>query len=562
MQLNQCNQAMLYLDVSSWINQHSVSFQIYSSAFGDHICIVDSKLESLILNIVKIDHTNDKSILNSVYNKIVFYIILNSGLGTPDNTDVVHETRAALSSVFHFYAVKPFLKKCEEEKREQIKQLTNIVMGIRLFYWHYGECVNGIENVPEALAKGINKSIHDLLNQIGNIEHKLEKFTKAIRNHYKVVYVENKSSSIQNDFKLKDLDDVQFIKSTINVLHQCVKFFHEILDILKHAQHEVSKTIAEFHEALVDIQKFTKYKNKYIVREYVPTEVVVHKFSNVAMLWKTLWKYLVAVHLLNDLDESLSLTLNEMKQPSQEIITDLTRDVEDDLGHYGEHDETNDESEITKISNSKCNLVPFRPDIPLKIGGFSHLFFIQEGFLVPGKPELGLIQYGDEFFSFSSPDEMYVFCQDADKYSLMFFETIRENPELIDFFKMKEALDNDKQHSTVLAKPEKCDSEIQTELHPIKDYFDKNYHFNAYELMRRHWKKTQSLLNCENKATKTCSMADTSTQTYDMKSVSTQESDKGTSMPKPLYYVYGLRGFDNDGIVQDKDYVPLLNFKL
>lgn len=522
---------------------------------------MDSKLESLILNIVKIAYTNDKNVLNSVYNKIVFYIILNSGLGTPDNKDVVHETRAALSSVFHFYAVKPFLKKSEDEKREQLKQLTNIVMGIRLFYWHHGEYGNGIENVPEALVKGINKSIHDLLNQIGNIEHQLENVTKAIRNHYKIVYVENKNkSSIHNDFKSKDLDDVQFIKCTINILHQCKKFFLDIIDILKYAQHDVSKTIGEFHEALVDIQKFTKYKNKYIVTEYVPTEVVVHKFTNVATLWKTLWKYLVSVHLLNDLEESLSSTLKGMKLPSQEIITYLTRDAEEsnEQEPYGEDYERIDES---KISNSNCKLVKFKPDIRLQIEGFSALIFILEGFLVSGKPELGLIQYRDEFHSFSSPKEAYMFCQDADRYSTMLFDTIRVNPELIDFFKMKESLCNVKQVDMPV-KPKKCESGIQTELHPIKNHFDKNYHFNAYELMRRHWKKTQSYLKSENKATKTCSTAESSTQTYDIRSASTQESDKATSTPKPIYYVYGLRGFDNDSIVQDKEYTPLLNFKL
>lgn len=537
-----------------------------SLAFNDHISNVDAKLESFILDIVKIPHTNDKSILNSVYKKIVFYIILNSGLGTPDKPNVWDETKSALSSVFHFYAVKPFLKKSSDEKREQLQQLTNIVMGIRLFFWHHGEYGHGIENIPDALEKGLNKSIHDLLKRIMSINEQAQKLTDALWYHYRIIckysknydkdYSSPSQSPIENDFKPEQLDDVKFVKCTINTLHECIKFLHDILNVLKHAQHDVSKTIGEFHEALVDLQKFTKYKNKYIVTEFVPTEMAVHKFINIASLWKKLWKYLVSVHLLNDLEESLSLTIKDMKLPSQDFMDYLSNTFQGLNQHqYLEHI---DES---KLDNPQCKLVEFSLDVPLKFEGFSPLILILEGFLVRGKPDLGVIQYNDEFYSFSSPEEAYVFCEEAEKYSLMLVDSVRQRPELIDFFHMKDSLYSMKQLNVTM-RPKMCDSGIQTEVHPIKQFFDSNYHFNTYELMRRHWKKTQSYLNSENKATKTCSLSEVSTQTYDKESSSTQECDKATSMPRPFHYVLGLRGYNNDTVLRDKDYVPLLKLEL
>lgn len=536
---------------------------------SDHMADIESRLESLTTVIVNAPHTNDRHSLNLVYNKIVFYIILNSGLGTPDKPSVVSETRAALTSVFHFYAVKPFLKKSQEEKREQLQQLTNIVMGIRLFYWHYGEYGDGIENIPDALVKGLNKSIHDLVEKIKKIEYQVHTYKDALWHHYKIDIRNNVKNTekdcysegrnpIENNFKADDVDDVNYVKSTINILHQYIQFLSDILNVLKYSQQSVSKTIEEFHEALVDLQKFTKYKNKYIVTEYVPTDVVVHKFTNVASFWKTLWKYLVSLHLLNDLDETLSRTFKQMKLPSLDLISYFIGESQEATELKKQYRERIDEKQIV---NPKCKLVDFNPDVLLKFHGFSALILILEGFLVPGKVELGIIQYGNEAYSFSSPEEAYVFCQNVDNYLKKLLETVRQYPELIDFFNMKDILFNIKEQNTSM-EPIKCETGIQTEVHPIPHFNDKNYHFNAYELMRRHWKKTQSYLTCENKSTKTCLLVDMSTQTYDMRSVSTQECDKATSMSRPVRYIYGLRGFNNDSVIQDEDYVPLLNLQL
>lgn len=525
---------------------------------NNHLSDIESGLEHFTADIIKTPHTNDKQILSSVYNKIVSYIIINSGLGSPDQSNVVKETRAALSSVFHVFSVKPFLNKSANEKREQLKQLTNIVTGIRLFYWHYGDYGDDIDNIPDALMKGISKSLHDVEKRKNELNYYVKKYTEALFHHYKFDMDEyfmylNKDCydvghPLLHDFKSRELNDVKFVKTTINLLHQYLKFLDDIYYVFKYAQDEVNKTNDEFHEALIDLQKFTKYKNKYIVTEYVPTDMVVEKFTNVASHW-TLWKYLVSVHIMNDLEETLYQTFKETKLPSSDLIDHFSKANQDE----GDKEESKFEVDEKELTNTSCKLVEFSPNVPLKFLGFSALFVILEGFLVPSDLST-ILEYKNEYYSFSSREAMMIFCKSADRLITKMSKTLHQYPELMEFFQIKDTF---VQEETIM-----CETGIQTELHPIKHFIDKNYHFNAYEVMRRHRKQRHNYLNSKHKSTKTCVVEDVSTQTYEQRTVSTQESDKGTSMPRPLRYVYGLRGYNNDSIIQDEDYVPLLNIQL
>uniref|UniRef100_A0A8D8UTE0 Cilia- and flagella-associated protein 206 n=1 Tax=Cacopsylla melanoneura TaxID=428564 RepID=A0A8D8UTE0_9HEMI len=528
-----------------------------------HISEVDFFLNPMLKGIITVPYTNDKHILNLVYDRIVLYIILKSGLGTPEKSSVVKETKIALTSVFQVYSVKPFLKKSEEEKNEQLEQLTNIVTGIRLFYWHYGKHGDDIENIPDALVRGLNKSVNDLLSRKVEIENKVEKYADVLRGHFKFpsslnngdkrsLIVHDDDERFINNFEPNEIDNVRTMKVTINLLHQYMQQLGEIHSFMKYAHHDVRKTIDEFHAAFVDLQKLTKHKNKYVLTDSVPTDIVVVKFNNVASLWKKMWTYLVTVHDLNDLEERLYQIFNEARLASNVFITFLENTQEPSNG-----DRPNiDEKEILNI-NSLCKLVEFKSDIALRFHDFSTLFLILEGFFVPAHSELGVIHYKNENYAFSSLEEMYLFCKNPDKHLSKMSDTLRCHPELADTFQIKEHTIKAIQDSR------KCETGIQTELHPIKRLIDKNYHFNAYELMRRHRKKTEAYLNCENKATKTCLLEDVSTQTQDQRPVMIQGSDKATnSMPRPFRYILGLRGFDNDEVIQDKCFLPLLNVQL
>ncbi|KAL1456660.1 hypothetical protein WDU94_001373 [Cyamophila willieti] len=330
----------------------------------------------------------------------------------------------------------------------------------------------------------------------------------------------------------------------------------EINSFLNYAQQDVRKTIDDFHEAFVDLQKLTKHKNKYVLTDYVPTDTVVVKFNNIASLWKTMWTYLVSIHSLNDLEEQLHQTFNEARLGSNQFITFL-----EDTQEPNNDDNLNiDEKEIIH-RNYLCKFVEFQSNIALRFHDFSSLFLILEGFFVPANTELGVIHYKNEYYAFSSLEEMYLFCKSPDTHLSKLADTLRHHPELLEQFQLKE-------QTTIIPTQDtrKCETGIQTELHPIKTLIDKNYHFNAYELMRRHRKKTEVYLNCENKATKTCLLEDVSTQTEDQRPVLIQGSDKATSsMPRPFRYIYGLRGFEcfeNDEIIQDKNCLPLLNIQL
>ncbi|KAL1463380.1 hypothetical protein WDU94_015135 [Cyamophila willieti] len=325
----------------------------------------------------------------------------------------------------------------------------------------------------------------------------------------------------------------------------------EIYNFYKYVQNDTDRTIEQFNEAHVDLQKFTKYKNKYSVAEHVPTDVVVVKFDNVASLWKTMWKYLVSVHDIKyDLEEKLHQTFEEARLASYEYIKFL-EDSQEPRTSNG--DQPVDEKYISDL-NPLCKLVQFQSEMSLKFNDFSTLFLILEGVYVPVNTALGVICYEDEHYAFASLEEMFMFCKFkyTDQLWSKMSDTLRRHPELLDLFPMKEETEF----------VQRSETGIQTELHPIETLIDQKYHFNAHELMRRHRKQTESYLNCKNKGMNTCFLEHVATQTYDMRTVSTQESEKATSIPRPFRYIFGLRGFDNDKVIQDADYVPLLNIQL
>ena len=94
-------------------------------------------------------------------------------------------------------------------------------------------------------------------------------------------------------------------------------------------------------------------------------------------------------------------------------------------------------------------------------------------------------------------------------------------------------------------KAQKVDASTETPTHFQESYFDKNYHWNEWELRKRAL-QVANLRNCRTTAQQTDNShftRDNASQVYQPKAQTTQtRKDRGTNPPVTTLYIKGLRG--------------------
>ena len=87
---------------------------------------------------------NDVEALTALYRKIFNFLVVRAGLEPGTDRPAEREIAAALESVFPRIGLKAFTALPNEDKVAQLHELSNIVLGIRLFNRHIGKGGAGI----------------------------------------------------------------------------------------------------------------------------------------------------------------------------------------------------------------------------------------------------------------------------------------------------------------------------------------------------------------------------------------------------------------------------------
>ncbi|XP_008938942.1 PREDICTED: UPF0704 protein C6orf165 homolog, partial [Merops nubicus] len=93
--------------------------------------------------------------MQHVYQKIISYVLLSSGLGSPTDIEVVREVTAALQSVFPRTEVTTFISLSKKNKEQQLKNFAMLVTGIRLYNKECGRGGRSIDDLPAILSEAI-----------------------------------------------------------------------------------------------------------------------------------------------------------------------------------------------------------------------------------------------------------------------------------------------------------------------------------------------------------------------------------------------------------------------
>ncbi|NWZ19979.1 CF206 protein, partial [Asarcornis scutulata] len=472
-----------------------------------------------------------------VYQMIVSYMLLSSGLGSPTDIEVVREVTAALQSIFPQTALGAFISLSKKEKEQQLKNLAMLVTGIRLFNRECGKGGKGVDDLPAILNEVLpsaTRTIEDSLNTCHELAHC---YTALLESMHEDQHRHRQLSS----FKLKEaLFNVRQYEAFLCIL---------MSDAITVAQ-EVEKMNVQFATTMEQLKNTVQNKVSVDTKEVFPL------FVAICNMWTGFQNELLLLSFLSNMTNNLQQFLEAQSQLfPEEVLTSLLEGVT----------VKTDEERIRETMGTRVNISDFENQewlFPETAADFDQLLIQYHGFCayaigvkgltLPGNPAIGILKHKDRCYVFSSKESAYIFAQDPDKFIQLNVEKAKEHAELIHLLELHHHFEylapytQARSADKSLMKPTtKRDSSTQTDTHILPPSIVKSYEWNEWELRR----KAIKLANLRRKLTHAMQTdlshlrRENSTQVYLPKDVSTQtKRENSSNVPRPQIFLAGLRG--------------------
>lgn len=503
----------------------------------EHHRVLESRL-GIISREITDNRACGREELENLYRKIVSYVLLRSGLGSPTDIKIVREATAALQSVFPQAELATFLTLSKKDKERQLKELTMIVTGIRLFNRDCGKGGEGIDDLPAILHEAIPATTHHIDSQLQIAQDQAFRYTAILE---KVT---------NNPLMAKELQPYMLKEALYNV-RQYEIFLQTVLSDIITCAEEVEMMVKQLAAQLEQLKMTVKSKTA------VPTSQVFPIFIALASLWMSFQDETVLISVLSNLTTNLELFLGTHELLFPEKVMQGLLDgviVKSDLTRIEEHMEervqladfrTQEWLFPETTANFNKLLIQYR-------GFCGYTFAATDGLLLPGNPSIGILKYKEKYYTFSTRDAAYSFAENPDHYIHLIKEKAKKNAELIQLLELHQQFetlipysqmrDVDKHYIKPITK---CDNSTQTDTHILPPMTLRSYEWNEWELRR----KAIKLANLRQKITHSVQTdlshmrRDNSSQVYPLKEASTQSKREGSSrVPRPQIFIAGLRG--------------------
>jgi hypothetical protein len=504
----------------------------------EHRRVLDSRLQPVLAEILDA-RARSREELETLYRKIVSYVLLKSGLGSPTELAVVREATAALQSVFPQTELGVFMALTSEDKQKQLRELSSIVSGIRLFNRDCGKGGEGIDDLPSILKDALKVTSE-------NIEKTLQKTLEAAYQFTGVL-----SSLTESPHPPPPPSSVLSLKEGLINCRQHETFIRTLMgDILMSAEH-LDHLEADFQGTMENLKATVQSKTA------VPTSQVYPLFTLLSHHWTGYQDEVVLLSVLSSL----------LPQLVQFTLTSLSLVQEDAVTALLDQAPCPSDEERMKMAESGGRIVPgehssaefLYPDttrdfdkLPIQFKGYcGYTLSVHDRFLLPANPRLGLLHHRGKYYAFSTPEAAFAFSKTPEKFISAAVDCSRRSPELIQLLDMHTHFNIGSAsfkggREGVLHRPvTKCDAGTQTDTHFMESNIARSYEWNEWELRR----KAIKLANLRQKVTHSVQTEfshykrDNDTQVYlPRESASQTKRDAGTSVPRPSVYLAGLRG--------------------
>ncbi|XP_046877984.1 cilia- and flagella-associated protein 206 [Hypomesus transpacificus] len=508
---------------------------------NEHHRVLQSKLIPVSREITD-SRVKTRDDLEGLYRKIVSYVLLRSGLGSPTDINTVREATAALQSVFPQSELGTFLSLIKKDKEQQLNELSMIVTGIRLFNKDSKKGGEGIEDLPAILNVSIpaaGKDIQWELELSQNLAWQytaiLEKLLDSVEARDCMVPLEQLKQALYNVRQHES-----FLKIILSDVILCAKKVEAL-------QNDLATCMKLLREAVHS-------------KTAVPTAHVFPHFTALAQYWSGLQDEMVLLSILGNLLINLQPFLTAQSRMFSDVQLESLlegSEVKSDEQRMTESSENRVEPSANKryewiFPETTANF----DELPIQYKGICGYMLVEtNGILLPGNPSIGVLKHREKYYVFSSRDAALCFASKADEYIVQVAEKAKCSPELIQLLELHQQFSSVSPYSKMqsgdrlLVKPiTKCDSCTQTDTHLLETNIFESYEWNEWELRR----KAIKLANLRSRVTHSMQTnlshmrRDNVTQTYLLKDVACQSRKDGTSnIPKPQVYLAGLRGEKN-----------------
>ncbi|XP_026197987.1 cilia- and flagella-associated protein 206 [Anabas testudineus] len=510
--------------------------------------LVESKLSTVSREITD-SRVKTREELDALYRKIITYILLRSGMGSPTDVSAMQEATAALQSVFPQTELGAFMVLLKRDKEQQLKELTMIVTGIRLF--------------NKASKKNEEETdLHELIplsldEALPVVRERIEKQLSVSQSlAWKYTAVLEKLTNSDGQRGEREVPIVLLKQALYNVRQHEVFLKMLLADACYCAKNaEILQT--ELSSQVKLLKDIVQSKTA------VPTAKVFPLFKALSKLWSGLQDEAELLNILNSIMLNLQPYLASQAKMFSEAYLDSLLEESEVKTDEQRMTESSDERIVPAEMKTQEWLLPETTasfnDLLLQYNGVCGYTLVnRDGLLLPGNPHIGVLKHKDKLYVFSSKKAALEFTSSPDDYISEIAEKAKLSPELIQLLKLHQQFSSVSPYSeiqpgeTLLVKPiTKCDSGTQTDTHPMETNIVKTYDWNEWEMRRKAIKLADLLTKVTHSMQTDLShmRRENVTQTWLPKDAASQSKRDGeSSVPKPQIYLAGLRG-QRDGRV-------------
>ncbi|KAL7306099.1 hypothetical protein TKK_0001552 [Trichogramma kaykai] len=466
------------------------SYQNREDIIKKHRSCLAQKTLPLIKEICDFAVLDNTTALEQLYQKILVVITILSGLGDPTISIILREVGLALHSVFQPSELARFVTLSEFEKESQLTELMHIVSGIRLFNRDGQRGGEGIDDLPSILQNSVNTSRTIIVHLLESLMDKIYNLTAIVEAGIKSDDVNDGESQIDNNHFTWAL------KALVTARQQEV-YVRKLLMDLDICEKEVELLIKELKNKFIKLHEIVKY------RTAIPTTQVYPQFIEIAKTWFKLQDEVLVISFLNEMLCQLRSFLPQTLESRYQTVIELLLDEIHVLT-----DSERLERTMGKLieDSGKCAIIYPNTDhtfnkVNLQFLGFcTWSFVVGNGAIIPGNPNIGILEWKEKYFAFSSVSAAKQFSKQAA------LDLVERNLEFIHFFQLFDQINifNQQDKFSRGIKPPKLfrNQEIQTDLHILPTFIDTNYSSNIWE-HRRKAIKLANMLQSACKSTQT-----------------------------------------------------------
>ena len=431
---------------------------------SEHRRLQHQKLQNLHRDIMD-TRARSREELDSLYRKIVMFVLLRSGagMGPPNDVMALKESTAALQSVFPQSELGPFMSLSREDKEQQLRELCQIVPGIRLFNRDAKKGGEGIEDLYatfQQLCLAARQELSESLGHVCPLSHQLTACAELL---------------IEDNGQHFSREQYPQIRDCLINLRQYEAFLQVILGDLDTASRNVEQAHARFEAGMGSLREAVHSKSA------VPTEIVYPLFMAVTSEWAKYQDELVLLSVLSNVHSNMR---QFCKMPVALLSGDLLYQLLTSASVRT--DEQRRAADVPSVNTSLYPNIDFIfpenlknfDQVPLEFSGFcAYSLAYYDGILIPGIPKVCLLKYKNKIYTFSSSENAVAFAQSPDQYIERIIESSRKSAELIQLLNLQSYFSTIKPavHPGKLVAPPLSKSEqgTQTDTHILQPTIDK-----------------------------------------------------------------------------------------